>query len=109
MLGLTDPLPTKGESLMVLKGRATCLEIVNNPLSLFRSIPNDYFVILWLNILLNTPRKQILEQRIFPWYNSERSQGFALGKGIGIPESGKILIVESGIMAFGIQNTAKGI
>jgi len=56
MLRFTDPLPTKGDSPLVLQGRATCLEIVNNPLSLFlreasyscncaNSIPNDYFVI----------------------------------------------------------------
>ena len=52
MLGFTEPLPTKGESPMVLQGKATRLEIVNNPLreasysgNCANSIPNDYFVI----------------------------------------------------------------
>ena len=35
--------------------------------------------------------------------------GFAQYKGIRIPECAKFLLVESGFLGFGIQNTAKGI
>ena len=36
-------------------------------------------------------------------------QDIAPGKGIRIPESEKSLVVDSGILGFGIQNTAQGI
>ena len=52
---------------------------------------------------------------LISWYIDVRIQHtfiesrFALCKGVRVPESGKFWLVESGILGFGIQNTAQGI
>ena len=52
---------------------------------------------------------------LISWYIDVRIQytfiesRFALCEGVRVPESGKFWLVESGILGFGIQNTAQGI
>ena len=52
---------------------------------------------------------------LISWYIDVRIQytfiesRFTLCKGVRVPESGKFWLVESGILGFGIQNTAQGI